>query len=365
MEEIDNISSVYIHIPFCSSICSYCDFCKFYYNENYVNKYLEALETEIKDKYNGEVIETIYIGGGTPSFLSISHLTKLFNCLKLINLSSNIEFTFECNVLDLTKEKLIFLKEHGVNRLSIGIQSFQSKKLVFLERNYDKDIILEKLKLAKEYFSNINIDLMYAIPGESLEMLKDDLDLFLSLDISHISTYSLIIEEHTKLFINNTTYISEELDYEMYKLICSTLKKHGYNHYEISNYSLPGYESKHNLTYWKNEKYYGFGISACGYIDNIRYTNTKNIKKYLAGDYIQEKETVTSKIDASNYAILGLRTINGINKQTFLKKFGISFIEYFNIESLLKEKIILENQQSYYLNPKYWYVSNEILVKFV
>lgn len=365
MRKIDNIKSIYIHIPFCSSICSYCDFCKFYYNDDYVNQYLDALKVEIKEKYKDDKIETIYIGGGTPSSLSINQLTKLFDSLKLINFDFNIEFTFECNVLDLTEEKLIFLKEHNVNRLSIGIQSFQSENLSFLERNYDKNIILEKMKLAKKYFSNINIDLMYAIPGENLKMLKDDLDLFLSLDISHISTYSLIIEEHTKLSINNTTYISEELDYEMYKLICNTLEEYGYIHYEISNFSKDNYQSKHNLTYWRNLSYYGFGLGSSGYIDNIRYVNTKNFKKYVSRNFEREEELITKDLNASNYAILGFRTIYGVSKKEFEELFGIDLVNYFEVYNLIKENILLENEAFYYINPEYWYVINEILVKFV
>ena len=194
MEKIYNTKSIYIHIPFCSNICSYCDFCKFYYNKKIVSNYLDSLTLEIKEKYLGEEIDTIYIGGGTPSSLSLSELEKLFSVLEIINFSSDVEFTFECNVLDLTEEKLIFLKEHGVNRLSIGVQSFNKEILSFLERRYDKNIILEKIRLAKKYFSNINVDLMYAVPGEDLNILKNDLELFLSLDIKHISTYSLIIE---------------------------------------------------------------------------------------------------------------------------------------------------------------------------
>lgn len=362
---MEKVKSCYIHIPFCSNICSYCDFCKFYYQDTLVDEYLDILLREIDEKYQGETLETIYIGGGTPSVLNIRQLEKIFNGLSRLNVSIDLEFTIECNVLDLTEEKLNLFKKYGVNRLSIGIQSFDSSILKFLEREYTKELIQDRICLAKKFFSNINVDLIYAVPSETLEILEKDLELFLSLDVTHISTYSLMIEEHTKLGIKGILPISEDLDKSMYETIHKILTKYGYNHYEISNYSLPGYESKHNLTYWRNEKYYGFGIGASGYINNIRYTNTKNIKKYLAGNYIQEKENVTAEIDASNYAILGLRTMIGINKETFIEKFGVNFVEYFNIQSLFEEKIILENEELYYLNPEYWYISNEILVKFI
>lgn len=365
VDQSSKIKSIYIHIPFCTNICSYCDFCKFYYNESMVSNYLNSLILEIDDNYRGEEIETLYIGGGTPSSLSISHLEILFNVLNNINFSSNYEFTFECNILDIVEDKLIFLKEHGVNRLSIGIQSFQKEVLSFLERDYDKKLIVEKVKLAKKYFSNINVDLMYAVPGESLDMLKEDLNLFLALDINHISTYSLIIEEHTKLSIANTSYIDEELDRKMYDLIHETLKEKGFIHYEISNFSKKGYESKHNLTYWKNLPYYGFGLGASGYVDNIRYTNTKNLNKYLSGNRQQEQEIITNELLASNYAILGLRTIYGVNKKEFEFIFKKNFVDYFNVLDLVKENILLENDDCYYINPNYWYTLNEILVKFI
>lgn len=360
-----DIKSIYIHIPFCSSICSYCDFCKFYYNEKLVDSYLDSLGLEINNNYKGELIETLYIGGGTPSSLTITQLEKLFDFFENIKFSSKLEFTFECNVMDLDENKLIFLKEHGVNRLSIGVESFQDNILKFLERKYDKNDIIERVELAKKYFDNINIDLMYAVPGENIEMLKSDLEMFLKLDVNHISTYSLIIEEHTKLSINNIDYIDEELDLEMYNLIRNTLSENGYIHYEISNFSKEGYQSKHNLTYWKNLPYYGFGLGASGYVGNIRYTNTRNVNKYISGEYVLEKEIIDSNLLASNYAILGFRTIYGVSKKEFYELFGIDLIDYFKIKDLVDDKIILDEDNKYYINPDYWYILNEILVKFV
>ena len=366
MEEVCRpTKAIYIHIPFCSSICSYCDFCKFYYNEELVDSYLDSLSLEIKDNYKGDLIESLYIGGGTPSSLTIAQLQKLFSFFENINFSSNLEFTFECNVMDLEEDKLIFLKEHGVNRLSIGVESFQENVLEFLERKYNKNDIIERVEIAKRYFDNINVDLMYAVPGQDISMLKSDLEMFLKLDVNHISTYSLIIEEHTKLAIKNTDYIDEDLDLEMYNIIRDTLGDNDYVHYEISNFSKVGYESKHNLTYWKNLPYYGFGLGASGYVDNVRYTNTRNINKYIAGEYILEKEVIDSNLLASNYAILGFRTIYGVSKKEFYNLFGIDLIDYFKVRDLIYDKVILEKEDRYYINPDYWYVLNEILIKFV
>ena len=360
------MKSAYIHIPFCTSICSYCDFCKFFYNQDLVDKYIIALIDEIKSNYKGEILDTIYIGGGTPSSLDINNLEKLLSFINNnLKVSNNLEYTIECNVMDITIEKLDIFKKYNINRISIGIESFNDNNLSFLERNYNKDDIINKINLTKKYFSNINIDLMYAIPLEDINTLKDDINSFLELDIPHISCYSLIIEDHTKLKNNNTKYIDDNLDYEMYKLIKDTLENNGYKHYEISNYAKDGFESKHNLCYWMNHKYYGFGLGSSGYIDNIRYTNTRNINKYLNKNYIQDSEVVTKELDASNYAILGLRTSFGVNKKEFLDNIGIPFNKYYNIDDLINDNIIIEDKDSFYLNKDKWYIENSILIRFI
>lgn len=360
------MKSAYIHIPFCTSICSYCDFCKFFYNQELVDKYIDALIKEISSNYKNEVLDTIYIGGGTPSSLDINNLEKLLSFIKNnIKTSNLLEYTIECNVMDINIDKLELFKKYNINRISVGIESFNSNNLSFLERNYNKSDIISKINLVKKYFDNINIDLIYAIPNEDIDVLKNDIDSFISLDIPHISCYSLIIEDHTKLGIKKTECISEDLDYDMYKLIESKLEEKGYKHYEISNYAKDGYESKHNLCYWMNHKYYGFGLGSSGYIDNIRYTNTRNINKYLDGNYILDSEIITKELDASNYAILGLRTSYGVNKKEFFDNIGVSFNEYYDISDLIKDNLIIEDNDSFYLNKDKWYIENEILIRFI
>ena len=208
------IKSCYIHIPFCENICSYCDFCKLLYNEKIIDKYLDCLEKEIEEKYKKEKLETIYIGGGTPSCLSINQLERLFEILSRLNKDENIEYTIEGNFSSTTKEKLLLYKKYGINRLSLGIESIDKNNLKLLERENSKEEIKEKIKIMKELgFNNINVDLIYAIPNETLEVLRKDIEFILSLDIEHISTYSLIIEENTKLYINKVKNIVEDLDY--------------------------------------------------------------------------------------------------------------------------------------------------------
>ena len=357
------MKSVYIHIPFCKTICSYCDFCKMFYNEDLVNKYLLELEKEINKNYKGETLKTLYIGGGTPSSLNIKQLNKLLNIIKIFNLEENYEFTVECNIENITKEKLELLYKNKVNRLSIGIQTFNEKYLKFLNRNHMKEEIIEKINLAKTIgFKNINIDLIYAFPDETLEELESDINEFLKLDIEHISTYSLIIEPHTKLYIDKIENIDEDLDRKMYDLICKKLNK--YNHYEISNFGKEGYESIHNLTYWNNENYYGFGLGASGYINNIRYDNTKNINEYLKGNYIKNKEILSKNIEIENEFILGFRKIKGINIEKFNKKYDNIF-KYDVVNRLLKQNKLQKDEKNIFINTEYIYTSNNILIEFI
>lgn len=351
--------SVYIHIPFCQNICSYCDFCKLYKNENWINKYLIELEKEIKQNYKKEPIKTLYIGGGTPSCLNINQLHKLFEIIKTLNVKDNAEITLEANVEDLTKEKLEFLK-NKINRLSIGVQTFNNKLLKLLER---KPIDIEKIQLAKSYFQNINIDLMYGFNEETNQILKKDIQTLLELQVPHISTYNLILEPHTKLYIKNYKPKNEDTKNEEY--INKKLKEKGYIHYEISNYSKKGYESKHNLTYWNNENYYGFGLGAAGYIENERYENTKNITEYLNGKYKKTKHKLNQNETMQNEFILGFRKINGINKQNFKTKYKTNIKDIKIVQELLTKKHILENKTNIYINPKYLYYSNEILTNFI
>lgn len=359
------IKSVYIHIPFCRNICSYCDFCKMFYNEEFANRYLFSLENEINNNYKNEILDTIYIGGGTPSSLSINQLAKLFSIISVFKISNNYEFTFEINVEDINEELLVFLKNNNVNRISIGVQTINSKFLKLIERNYNKDIIYEKILLAKKYFDNINIDFMYGFENETLDDLVNDLDFFIKLNVPHISIYSLILEEHTKLYINNTKQLSDDKENEMYYYIINYLEKNNYIQYEISNFSKKGYNSKHNLTYWNNNMYYGFGLGASGYINNIRYTNTRSLNKYCNGITRLEEESITIVKNMEYEMILGLRKIEGVRIDYFKNKYNIDLLEYFNINDLIKKELLIIKDNRIFINKAYLFVSNSILVNFI
>ena len=358
-------TSAYIHIPFCDHICTYCDFCKRYSYQNVVNKYLDALEKDIKDNYSGELLKTIYIGGGTPSSLNINELTKLMKIVKLLKLDHECEFTFECNPEDINEEKLILLKENGVNRISLGVESTNHKYLKYLGRKHDFEMVKEKVNLIKKYITNINVDLIYALKDETVVELQNDLENIVSLDVNHVSTYSLEIHDNTILGIKKTKSINDEIDSEMYNVICDYLKEKGFNHYEVSNFCKDNTYSRHNMVYWNNNEYYGFGLGASGYVNNIRYDNTRSMYKYVNNKRLLNSEELTLKDKISYELILGFRLIEGINKEKFKKKYNVNLIDQYNIKKLIKEGLLVDDGINIKVCLDKIYIENSILENFV
>lgn len=357
------MKSVYIHIPFCNSICSYCDFTKMFYKESFVMPYLETLKKEIDERYGGEKVNTLYIGGGTPSSLNINELIYLFEIISKLDLTELKEFTFECNIESLDREKLILLKKNGVDRLSIGIQSFNEENLNKLGIKRDKSKTFEILDFIKQVgFYNVNLDLIYALPNQTLDNLNEDIDICLSLNPNHISCYSLMIEPHTKLYINKTKPIDEDLDYEMYKLIEDRLTSYGYKHYEISNYSKPNYESKHNLTYWDNLEYYGFGLSSSSYINGIRTDNTKSLNKYLDNDFIDNYVDVRND-DIKYGLMLGFRKLKGVNIEEFNNRYNVNILNM--LDKYIKDNKMLVKDGHIMITEDWIYKMNEILMELI
>ena len=359
-------TSVYIHIPFCKSICSYCDFCKVLYNKEWAVNYLKKLKSEIEDRYMGESVRTIYIGGGTPSCLSLKEIEYVLLLTNLFKKSELEEFTFECNIEDLNEELLKLLKKYNVNRLSIGVESFDKNNLVFMKRNSSYENVKSKIELARSLgFNNINLDLIYALPQEKLSTLKKDIKLLLSLNPEHISTYSLMIEDNTFLGYKKINAIDDEKDYEMYEYICKKLSKSGYKHYEVSNFAKDGYESKHNLVYWNNLEYYGFGCGASGYISGVRYDNTRSLTKYLNGEF-KSSDQLLSEMSIMEYELmLGLRKLDGVSLEEFYNKYKVNMQDVFPIKPLIKNGDLIYKDGYIKINPKKLYVMNEILLKLV
>lgn len=356
---------VYIHIPFCSNICKYCDFPKLLYDKKYINKYLDALEKEIEDRYKGEDVISIFIGGGTPTSLDSLELERLLKIINKFNRDKLKEFTIESNIESLDDEKIILLKKYGVNRISLGVQSFDDDTLKELNRKHTKDQVFEVVNNIKENgIKNISIDYIYGIDTD-IEKVKRDMEIFLELDVPHISCYSLIIEENTVFGIKRREYIDEDIEYKMYRYIEKFLEKNGYNHYEISNYSRDGYQSIHNINYWENGFYYGFGLGSVSYVDFYRISNTRNLNKYIGEEYIDSSVYEDESIRISNGIILGLRKIKGIDIDRFNERYNTDILNLYNIKELISDGKLVVDEGYLRLDEEYFYTQNDILINFI
>ena len=331
-------TSAYVHIPFCTQICYYCDFSKVFIKNQPVDSYLEHLLEEFQS-YDIQKLRTLYIGGGTPTALSASQLEVLLKGLtENLNLSVLEELTIEANPGDLDADKIAVLKNSAVNRVSLGVQTFDDKMLKKIGRSHlEKDIYenIDRLKLAG--FDNISIDLIYALPGQTMEQVKENVAKAIGLDIPHMSLYSLILENHT-VFMNRMRrgklpLPKEELEAEMFEYIIAELERAGFEHYEISNFSKTGFESRHNLMYWDNAEYYGIGAGASGYVNGIRYKNHGPIRHYLSaveeGNARITEEHLSQKEKMEEEMFLGLRKKSGVSMARFEEKFGRSFDELY------------------------------------
>ena len=327
-------TSAYVHIPFCTQICYYCDFSKVFIKNQPVDSYLEHLLEEFRS-YDIQKLRTLYIGGGTPTALSAPQLEVLLNGLtKNLDLSVLEDLTIEANPGDLDADKIAVLKNSPVNRVSLGVQTFDDKMLKKIGRSHlEKDIYenIDRLKLAG--FDNISIDLIYALPGQTMEQVKENVAKAIGLDIPHMSLYSLILENHT-VFMNRMRrgklpLPKEELEAEMFEYIIAELERAGFEHYEISNFSKPSFESRHNLMYWDNAEYYGIGAGASGYVNGVRYKNHGPIRHYLSaveeGNARITEEHLSQKEQMEEEMFLGLRKKSGVSRVRFEEKFGRSF----------------------------------------
>ena len=328
---------LYIHIPFCKKKCYYCDFISYSNKNNLIEKYIDTLIQEYHS-YNMDSnyrIKTIYIGGGTPSFIHSKYIKKI---LERINTKNAEEITLEVNPGTVTREKLQDYYKIGINRLSIGLQSTDDKILESIGRIHNYTEFLETYNMARKCgFRNINIDLMLALPEQTIDVLNESLKKVIKLKPEHISLYSLILEEGTILNekVNNKEFIlpTDEEERKMYWDTKQILEKNGYIHYEISNFAKKGYESKHNMDCWKQKEYIGLGASAHSYLDGKRYSNQNSIEEYVNDYSNKEIHEIQDKITKEKeYMILGLRKLKGINISEFKSKFQENPIYIFRKE---------------------------------
>ena len=369
-------TSAYVHIPFCTQICYYCDFSKVFIKNQPVDSYLEHLIEEYHS-YDIKKLRTLYIGGGTPTALSASQLAFLLEKLTdKLDLSYLEELTIEANPGDLDQEKIAVLKDSPVNRVSLGVQTFNDRMLKQIGRSHlEKDIYENIANLKKAGFDNISIDLIYALPKQTMEDVKTNVAKAIALDIPHMSLYSLILENHT-VFMNRMRrgklpLPKEDLEAEMFDYIIAELEKAGFEHYEISNFSKPGFESRHNLMYWDNAEYYGIGAGASGYVDGVRYKNHGPIRHYLqaveAGNARVQEEMLTLKEKMEEEMFLGLRKKSGVSKKRFEEKFGISFEGQYGavVSELTEQGLLVPDRDIVRMTKQGLFLGDTVAEKFI
>mgnify|MGYP004457383183 FL=1 len=383
---MNNEIGIYIHIPFCISKCFYCDFTSYANRENMIEKYIYALcnkilaKAEILSEYK---VTTIYIGGGTPSYIDSKYIKQIFDTLMLVITKEDVkEITIEVNPNSVDEEKMRSYKEIGINRISIGLQSTYDTILKKIGRAHNLKDFEDTLELANKVgFKNISVDLIYPLPDLDLEKFKESVEYVINLkdkNVKHISIYNLEVHENTKLAFllkeGYVTLVDEDTEYEMYEYLRKRFEEEGYHRYEISNYAMDGYESKHNLRYWNQELYLGFGCGASSFFSGTRYSNIKNIEKY-----IENIETGNSIIDKENYeeldllalmkeyVMLSLRKIEGLDKKKFKAKYKKDIEEIFaeEIKELTDDKLIEEKQDKILLTKRGLEVANLVWEKFV
>ena len=380
-----NSVGIYIHIPFCKQKCKYCDFTSFACKEDIYDEYFKCLKKEISEKsdeLDNENIEidTIYIGGGTPSIVPTEYIEDIINLIyEKYNVSKIAEITIEANPGTIDKDKLEKYIEAGINRLSIGLQSTNDKLLKMLGRIHTYSEFEEVYKTARQVgFKNINVDLMIGLPNQTMKNVQESLEEIIKKSPEHISVYSLIVEENTKMFdlieSGELELPNENLEREMYWEVKNVLQENGYCHYEISNFAKKGFESKHNSNCWKQHSYLGFGVAAHSYYDGIRYSNITDLKTYI--ENFQNGESVYNIIFhekqskeqmMKEYMLLGLRKISGVKISEFKEKFVDNPIYYFReqLNKLVKQNLLEVSEDSIYLTNKGLDLANVVWMEFI
>lgn len=373
---------VYIHIPFCEHICYYCDFNKFLLDHQPVWGYLRALQKEMQEtltKIPSESIQTIYIGGGTPTALDSEQMAFLMDSIQehLTPKSDDLEFTIEANPGNLDREKLAVMKAGGVNRLSLGVQSFDDRLLAEIGRTHRSKDVFEAVELVREAgFDNLSIDLMFRLPQQTLQVLDDTLQTARSLDVNHISIYSLQVEPrtifHNRMKKGHLPLPDEDVEADMFEHVLQVLGGHGLHHYEISNFAKAGYESRHNQLYWENEEYYGLGAGAHGYVNSARRVNAGWFKKYMRlieeqGDACVEKHPVGVQEKMEDEMFLGLREARGLSRKRFRKRYGRDMQEAFgeSMNRLFDRGLLAEDGDRIYLTHQGLFLGNDVFQEFI
>lgn len=341
-----NMRGLYIHIPFCNSLCYFCDFPKRINQKvECKNIYMNKLCSDIEEAVEKYFFDTIYIGGGTPNSLSLNHLEQLFKSLEKIDFKRILEFTIECNYELITKDQAQLFKKYNINRVSLGVQTLNKEKASLINKYCDYEVLKEKIDILKSVgIDNINLDFIFGLPNQTIDDVKKDIEYIKSLNPKHISYYSLILEDKTvlnhKLINNELNLPDDDITSEMFQLIITEMKKMDYHHYEISNFAKKGYESKHNIIYWSLDEYLGLGMSASSYIEGYRITNSRLLDNYLKNNDII-KEEIDNEISKGEYFWLGLRMIDGVSIDKYIEKYQSDPFYDFNINELINKKLLI------------------------
>ena len=372
--------SLYIHIPFCAQKCLYCDFPSFARKDHLRKAYIEALNKEIislREKHNNLEINTIFIGGGTPSVLEADELECLLKEVAKLNMAKDIEYSMECNPGNLTEEKLEVMKKYGVNRISMGLQAKQDNLLKGLGRIHNYKTFKENFLLAKKVgFNNINVDLMFGLPNQRLNEWEETLREIISLEPAHISAYSLIIEEGTafyNLYENDKLKLpTEEEERKMYHLAKKILEENGFNQYEISNYAKEGKECRHNLAYWNMDNWIGVGSAAASYINGKRIKNISSVEEYInsineKGEAVEEIINNSKNDNMEEFMFMGLRKINGIDENEFKNRFSMNINDVYGeiLNKYIGEGLLIRESGRIFLSEKGIEISNVIMADFL
>ncbi|MBO3372268.1 radical SAM family heme chaperone HemW [Clostridium perfringens] len=372
--------SLYIHIPFCAQKCLYCDFPSFARKDHLRKAYIEALNKEIislREKHNNLEINTIFIGGGTPSVLEADELECLLKEVAKLNIAKDVEYSMECNPGNLTEEKLEVMKKYGVNRISMGLQAKQDNLLRGLGRIHNYKTFKENFLLAKKVgFNNINIDLMFGLPNQRLNEWEETLREIISLEPAHISAYSLIIEEGTafyNLYENDKLKLpTEEEERKMYHLAKKILEENGFNQYEISNYAKEGKECRHNLAYWNMDNWIGVGSAAASYINGKRIKNISSVEEYInsineKGEAVEEIINNSKNDNMEEFMFMGLRKINGIDENEFKNRFSMNINDVYGeiLNKYIDEGLLIRESGRIFLSEKGIEISNIIMADFL
>ncbi|MEG0076346.1 radical SAM family heme chaperone HemW [Anaerorhabdus sp.] len=361
------MKALYIHVPFCDTICAYCDFCRVKSSLPIIEKWLDAFQVEVEDRLIENEYDTIYIGGGTPTCLNEVQLERLLKCIQPY--TKNVEeYTIEINPETLTLKKCSILKKYGINRASIGVQTVNEDLLKLINRKHTKEEVIQCIKwLKKKGITNISCDCMYSLPTQTISDVEDTLAFISSLDIPHVSIYSLTIEENSQFKKDGYSSLDEDMEADMYEFIIKYLESHWFIQYEISNFAKPGYESAHNMHYWKYDDFVGLSIGASGKEENCRYDCTTNFMEYFRHNYFKEIIPLSQGDQMFEFIMMGLRLKNGFDMNDFKKRFQYEFSEVYKkeLQEAMDRNLLVVQQNKVKCSEQGYKICNTVIEMFM